>query len=637
MKRASLLIGSLVATALTAAPAQAGKLTFWRFNEDNNRLVFQTEETVQPKAQLIFNPTRVVIDLPGTILGHSLVNQPVGGRIKEVRVGQFKERTTRLVVELAPGYTVNPEQVKIRRTTAKRWSVELPPPQRQTQRQVNPPEQTLGTKERNASANNSPLLETGRSQTGDLSERNHPDFQVTRSGLLLRLARSPQQDIEVERSDNKKRISFRLPGAQLPSNLPTILPVGKYGIGYAEFKASRNNSPPQVTLHVNEASPNWKALPTSWKDGGIVLLPSSGMAAVRENLPSPPLPQGLQDTANQSQPTGNQSQPTVVQAVDLVDNQLMVRANQPITGTGTWDPVSGVYEMKIPKAKLADPVQGPELTRNSPVSQIRVRQADPETVLVQIQSAPGVSILDRVNQLNENTLAVRLRQSQTASRNNVSNFVRQGQRERQSIRVPNVDTARSSQPSSPTAPRGNNQEDLLVVLDPGHGGKDPGAVGIGGLQEKNVVLPISDHVRQTLESNGIRVKMTRRRDRFVSLEGRAEMANRADADFFISVHANAISMKRQDVNGTETFYYSSGKGLAQAIQRSIISKINMRDRGVKKANFYVLRNSAMPAVLVEVGFVTGREDAPRLANPDFRQRMADAIADGILQYVRQTQ
>lgn len=630
MKRASLLIGSLVATALTATPAQAGKLTFWRFNEDNNRLIFQTEETVQPKAQLIFNPTRVVIDLPRTILGHSLVNQPVGGRIKEVRVGQFKEKTTRLVVELAPGYTVNPERVKIRRTTAKRWSVDLPSPQRQTQQNINRPEQELGTKNnRNAASPNSPLLETSGSQGQTISGNNHPDFQVTRSGLLLRLARSPKQEIEVDRSEDKKRISFRLPGAQLPSNLPAMLPVGNYGISHAEFQSSGNNSPPQITLHVNEASPNWEALPTSWKDGGIVLLPESGMGAVRKDLPTPSLPQRLRDTASQSQPT-------VVQAVDLADNQLIVRANQPITGTGTWDPVSGVYEMKIPNAELADPVQGPQLTRNSPVSQIRVRQADQQTVVVQIQSAPGVSILDRVNQISETTLAVGLRQSQGTPRNNVPNFITQGQRERQSIRVPQVDTS-SSQPSSPTAPQGNNQEELLVVLDPGHGGKDPGAVGIGGLQEKNVVLPISDHVRQTLESNGIQVKMTRRRDRFISLAGRTEMANRVDADLFISVHANAISLRRQDVNGTETFYYSNGRGLAQAIQRSIISKINMRDRGVKKANFYVLRNSSMPAVLVEVGFVTGREDAPRLADPNFRKRMADAIADGILQYVRQTQ
>jgi len=629
VKRASLLIGSLMATALTAVPAQAGKLTFWRFNENQNRLVFQTEQIVQPKAQLIFNPTRVVIDLPGTILGHSLVNEPVGGKVKEVRVGQFKENMTRLVVELAPGYTVNPEQVKIRQTSSKRWSVELPNPQRQIQQKVNRTKQKLSINKRDSSGSDSPLLKTGRSQTNGFSQANHPDFQITSSGLLLRLARSPQNEIEVERSENQKRISFRLPGAEFPSDLPPALPVGNYGISYAEFRSARNNAPAEVTLHVNEASPNWQALPTSWKDGGIVFLPESGMEAVRGNIATPPIPQGVRNAANQSQQT-------VVQAVDLVDNQLRVRASQPITGTGSWDPGSGVYKIEITNAELADPVQGPNLTRNSPVSQIRVVQTDQETVMVQIQPAPGVSVLDRINQPNEKTLTVGLQQSQSGSRNNIRNFVDQRQREPQTIPVPEVDKPTSNS-SSLTPSNQNHQEKILVVLDPGHGGKDPGAIGINGLSETDVLLPISNHVRDSLEQNGIQVKMTRNSDRFVSLGARTKMANRIDADLFVSLHANSINMSRPDVNGAETYYYSSGQRLAQLIQRSISRNTNMRDRGVKKANFFVLRNSAMPAVLVEVGFLTGREDARRLADPNFRKRMGDAIADGILQYVRQTQ
>jgi len=276
------------------------------------------------------------------------------------------------------------------------------------------------------------------------------------------------------------------------------------------------------------------------------------------------------------------------------------------------------------------------LTRNSPISQIRVRQKDEETVVVQVQSSPGVQISDDLNQPSANTLAITLRQLRQPTRRNLPSLNNWNQRQ-QTIRVPQSPPTSTQPAPPPPVSRGNNQEDLLVVLDPGHGGKDPGAVGIGGLREKDVVLPISHHVRQTLESNGLSVKMTRWDDRFVSLGGRTAMANREDADLFISIHANAISMSRPDVNGTETFYYASGRALAQAIQRSIISKMNTRDRGVKKANFYVLRNSAMPAVLVEVGFVTGREDAPRLADPNFRKRMAEAIADGILQYVQQTQ
>lgn len=173
------------------------------------------------------------------------------------------------------------------------------------------------------------------------------------------------------------------------------------------------------------------------------------------------------------------------------------------------------------------------------------------------------------------------------------------------------------------------------MIDPGHGGRDPGAVGIGGLQEKNVILPISRRVAALLEQNGVQAVMTRSDDRFISLRGRTDMASRARANLFVSIHANAISLSRPDVNGVETYYYSSGQRLAQTIHRSMLQSTGMRDRGVKRARFYVLRNTSMPAVLVEVGFVTGREDAPRLSDPRFRDQMAEAIARGILQYVQQ--
>jgi N-acetylmuramoyl-L-alanine amidase len=128
--------------------------------------------------------------------------------------------------------------------------------------------------------------------------------------------------------------------------------------------------------------------------------------------------------------------------------------------------------------------------------------------------------------------------------------------------------------------------------------------------------------------------MTRDTDYFVSLEGRTVLANNAGADLFVSIHANAISMSRPEVNGLEVYYYRSGKTLAETLHRSILGNIQMRDRGVRTANFYVLRNTSMPSILIEVGFVTGREDAPRLSTPAFRSQMAQAIAQGILQYIQ---
>jgi N-acetylmuramoyl-L-alanine amidase len=175
----------------------------------------------------------------------------------------------------------------------------------------------------------------------------------------------------------------------------------------------------------------------------------------------------------------------------------------------------------------------------------------------------------------------------------------------------------------------------VVVIDPGHGGRDPGAVGIGGLQEKQVIFPISQRVAQLLEAQGIVVVMTRREDVAVDLQARADIANRAQANVFVSIHANAISMSRPDVNGIETYHASeSGRRLAATLQASMLAATGMRDRGVKQARFVVLRQTTMPAALVEVGFVTGAADAPRLADPAWRETMAQAIARGILQYLQ---
>jgi N-acetylmuramoyl-L-alanine amidase len=116
------------------------------------------------------------------------------------------------------------------------------------------------------------------------------------------------------------------------------------------------------------------------------------------------------------------------------------------------------------------------------------------------------------------------------------------------------------------------------------------------------------------------------------------MAERMNADLFVSIHANAISLSRPDISGLETYYYSSAGGLrlARTIHNSILQSVDIKDRGVRTARFYVLRKTSMPSVLIEVGFVTGREDAAKLSNPDYQSQMAQAIARGILQYLQQT-
>ncbi len=176
----------------------------------------------------------------------------------------------------------------------------------------------------------------------------------------------------------------------------------------------------------------------------------------------------------------------------------------------------------------------------------------------------------------------------------------------------------------------------IVVIDPGHGGVDPGAVGIGGIYEKDIVLDISLQVASLLENQGIQAILTRQTDVDLGLQPRVKIANQARANLFVSIHANAISMSRPEVNGIETFHVAGsieGQRLAASIQQQLLINTGMRDRGVKRARFYVLVRTKMPAVLVEVGFVTGQEDVLRLNDPATRTQMAQAIVQGILNYL----
>jgi N-acetylmuramoyl-L-alanine amidase len=184
----------------------------------------------------------------------------------------------------------------------------------------------------------------------------------------------------------------------------------------------------------------------------------------------------------------------------------------------------------------------------------------------------------------------------------------------------------------PQVPRGR----FRVVIDPGHGGPDPGAVGIGGLRETDVVLDIGLQVARLLQNQGVQVLMTRTSEIDVDLPPRVALANSSRADVFVSIHANALSMDRPDVNGIETFYAQSGysRALAAAIQQEVLAvSPGSPDRGARPGRFFVIRRTVMPSALVETGFVTGELDSPRLASARHRQRLSQAIARGILRYL----
>jgi N-acetylmuramoyl-L-alanine amidase len=363
---------SLLSALLLSSPAEAAKLQFWRFDASQNQLQFTTDEGIQPSVQLISNPYRLVIDLPGVVWGRSKITQSVGQAIQSVRIAQLNPQTTRIVVELAAGYTINPQQIRVRGASPTNWSVELPVPQ------------FLGQ------------------TNGVIGER------------------------------------------------PQI------------------NSVPQ-----------------------------------RSGFPS-----------GQLNPFPQPSRPAIIQKI---------------------------------------------------------------------------------------------------------------------VQPPNGNTALS--PAAPL-PRIPSERRLVVAIDPGHGGPDPGAIGIGGLQEKGVVLDISRQVASLLQQQGVQAILTRPDDRDLDLEPRVSLAVRMRANVFVSIHANAISMSRPDINGLETFYYSRGLSLAKVAHANILQSIMLRDRGVRRASFYVIKRNPIPAILIEAGYLTGAEDAPKLADPGFRSQVAIAIARSILQHLQ---
>lgn len=180
----------------------------------------------------------------------------------------------------------------------------------------------------------------------------------------------------------------------------------------------------------------------------------------------------------------------------------------------------------------------------------------------------------------------------------------------------------------------------VVVLDPGHGGGNPGAVGPSGVYESNVNLAVGLKVKQLLENNGAKVIMTRSTDRYVAapgsslgqeLQARLDVADANKADIFVSLHSN--SNEDPNIQGTMTFYNAnSAKPLADSIQQAVIKSSGAVSKGVETATFYVLRNAAMPSVLVEMGFISSPQEELKLDNPSYQGKIALGVYQGIANY-----
>lgn len=174
----------------------------------------------------------------------------------------------------------------------------------------------------------------------------------------------------------------------------------------------------------------------------------------------------------------------------------------------------------------------------------------------------------------------------------------------------------------------------IVVIDPGHGGSDPGAVGPTGLKESIVAWNIACIVADLLERYGITVIFTRNGEERVSINKRIEIANYSKTDYFVSIHINSATNPL--ATGTETFAYAKGvegDRLAHSIQRNLVQAIGLADRGVKYNSLQVVRDTTMPACLVEVAFINNPAEEKLLKDVEFLERAALGIARGILEHL----
>ena len=234
--------------------------------------------------------------------------------------------------------------------------------------------------------------------------------------------------------------------------------------------------------------------------------------------------------------------------------------------------------------------------------------------------------------------------------------------------------------SHPSALPASRLRRYTIVIDPGHGGKDSGAVGYHRKKEKDAVLSVAKRLKKVLERRGFHVYLTRSRDVFIPLKRRTHLANRKEADFFVSIHANAAAKKSHYLKskGIETYFLSparSGRAkrvaaienrseiknvdrytkeaylsvlnrekiiesnkLAIDLQKQVLASLRSKyrgvvDNGVREGPFWVLVGAQMPAVLIEIGYITHPTEAKRLFNPNYQKLLAEGIANGIESYI----
>ncbi|WP_158224972.1 AMIN domain-containing protein, partial [Brunnivagina elsteri] len=424
MKLHWLLSGTFVTVFMLSSPSRAATLESWRFDSNQNQLEINTDTGVQPQAQLVFNPTRLVIDLPGTRFGRRQVTQPASGAYRTLRVGQLNEEMSRIVIELTPGYTIDPNQVKFESKSANRWVVQLPKPQ--IERNSSPVAANTVT-----NTYNSVTLEPDKksdvpTRIGNIAQSTTQveNLQITGDGFFIRTT-GGNPLIRVNRSRDRKTVNIDIASSSISPNLSQRdVSVNRFGVNRVIFSQLDSKTPiVRMSLQVEKDSSDWGVTKSS--GGGLVILPSSLGSISRgdsgsnsgsnsgTNNPNSPISSQPRPFPGIPQTPGRNDSPATIQSVELAGggSQLIIRGDRNLNANGGWDRTSGMFRITIPNARLTSNVRGPSLDSGSPLLRIRLQeQKEQGSVIVMLQPASGVQI-GQLNQITGQFIALELRRN----------------------------------------------------------------------------------------------------------------------------------------------------------------------------------------------------------------------------------
>ncbi len=594
---AVLLLSLAGAGVFSPQPVQAqattalglSRIDRWHYDPQQGRLEVNTQGEVRPFLFVLQNPPRVVLDFPNTHFGRDPQIQTFPGRVASVQISQLTETITRFVLNLQPNQSLSLDQLQLLTAGPSRWAVQFiqtgqpspagplfPPGSRDP---APPPVQTLPP----------------RSPAPSPSGRQILGVFPQAEGFFIRTQGSPSTTVRRILDPDRVVVDF-LNTTLSPALTQRVYTVNRLGvarlrIGQFEPTIAR------VVLDVDPSSGDWETRYDP-QQGGIWLQPAGG-AAQASLLP---------DLSS----ADSQGPLATLRSVELRGNQLIISADGFMFYRAGWDPESGGYRINVAPARLPESLPDPGLPIGGPVQRIRFVQEDARTVSILVQPAEEFNVFEPNPGQGSRRITLELRPLNAP---------------------PPTPQPQAPGLASPPAPK--TPARTAIAIDPGHGGRDPGAIGVDGIQEKDIVLSVSHQVRSLLQERGYEVVMTRTDDREVLLQPRVDTAVRANATLLVSIHANALD--RSGIHGIETYYLRPDSAeLATILHRSLVRATGAADRGVRRARFFMVRETpvGMPSVLLELGYVTNPIEGRKLATPQYQAILARAIADGIETFLR---